>query len=102
MNKTIVTTLAILMLAEPLAWAEPNGSHHPQQGEEQSVTELAPQPAEQAAPIGRTRGMAISDFVTPGRSAEKDCSTGGDCHEPGKPQLEPRAPEKKCSGDSCG
>ena len=104
MNRVIITTLVmIFILAAPLAWAEgdSNGRRSPQQPEEQSVTGAASQPAEQAAPKGRTRGIAISDFVADERSVEKDDGEGNNGRAPAQPLVQQRAPEKKCSGDSC-
>jgi hypothetical protein len=106
MKKTILTAVAILTLAAPLAWGGGDGcgsgcDRTPQQQEEQSVTGSTPQPTEQAAPKGRARGASIDDFVAHGRTVEKGCSAGDNCREPGKPQPEMRAPEKKCDQNPC-
>jgi hypothetical protein len=101
MKKIILTAVAICTMTVTTTWAEPDGNHNPQQPEEQSVTGTTPQTTEQTAPKGRSRGASIDDFVTPGRAVEKDCSAGDNCREPGKPQPEPRAPEKKCASPNC-
>lgn len=107
MKKTIITTLAILGLAVPLAWGAVGGCEdgncadaRPPQAEEQSLTGSAP---EVAPSRGVARDANLSDFITTGRSVEKDCETsdGATCHRPPlQPQPEPRSPEKKC-GENC-
>ena len=100
MKKILITTLATIALAAPLAWAEPDDRRNPQQPEEQSVTGATPQSSEQAAPKRRTRSPNVSKFVTTDRAVEKDCEQNP-CREPGKLQVEQRAPEHKCNTESC-
>ena len=103
MKRTIITTFALLILTAPLAWGGGSSSDNcREQGQpEQSVTGSAPQPAEQAAPKARTRGMSISDFVTDERSVEKSDGGGSNGRAPAQPQEQPRTLEKKCSNDNC-
>lgn|GEM_PF-1086386 len=104
MKKMILMTVSILALAASLAWGgcddQGCSNHNPQLPEEQSTTGTAPQ-TEQVKPKGKARNMNLDDFSTPSRAAEKDCESAN-CHEPGKPQLEPRSQEKKGQEDGCG
>ncbi|HIJ97015.1 MAG TPA: hypothetical protein HPP94_15025 [Desulfuromonadales bacterium] len=103
MKKMILITVAIFVLTAQLAWSgcdtQGCSEARPEQSEEQSVTGTTPQ-SEQAKPKGKARSMNLDDFATPGRAAEKDCE-GSACREPGKPQVEPRSQEKKCSNANC-
>ncbi|HIJ97027.1 MAG TPA: hypothetical protein HPP94_15085 [Desulfuromonadales bacterium] len=101
--KTALTTLVIIALTTSLSYGCGGAGcndRSPQQPEEQSVTGATPQ-LEQAAPKGKARSMSLEDFAPDGRAAEKDCSSEQSCREIGKPQVEPRSQEKKCSNGNC-
>jgi hypothetical protein len=103
MKKIILTVVAILSLAAPLAYAggsgcEDSSCREAGQSENQSLTGTTPELQQQ--PKGRARDASVDDFVTPGRAVEKDCDRDN-CRESGKPQPEMRVPEKKCGTPNC-